>query len=435
MKKLIYIFTSLILLSCVGAGGFDEQEGTDPLAECVLSSTAEAGGEAIIQWNGFSEDVTVSLVSSDGEAYDMVVDVVTASGLVFMIPEDLPAGVYKVKVSMAGKVSELGEMEITASQKKPGDEGDSEKEPEKEPEDDSEQNPDAGDGSEENPGDSEDEGSGEEPGEEPGDNQEPETDPQPGEDPGQGDEPETPSGPKTLKRIEYYSPYSAGSQFMRAWDIDRSSSPVLRVSEYVVDNSGATLSGYDEYSGNGSGYFKLKKDGLEISNHVEMTYLLGSGNKVTGGDVLVYGKKETTRYTWEYDSQQRLSEISYVHSTKGEVALATLSYEGNCLTGFDGIVYEYGNSSLVNAEDAADVVWAYMTVSKAHTDPALFVPYLMGWYDVKSTSLPTKMLLPASSGSGTVTCNFSYEFDKQGYVKTMGWKEGNSNLKIVYVYE
>ena len=413
-----------MLLSCVGAGGFDEQDNTNPLSECVLPSTVEAGGEAIIQWNGFSKDVTVALVASDGKSYDMVVDVVTASGLVFMIPEDIPAGEYKVKISMDGKVTELGEVEITASERKPDDGKEPEKEPEQDSENETEKDPDVGDGSEETPGDSE-EGPDDEPGE----------DPQPGEDPGQGDDPEIPSGPKTLKRMEYYSPYNAGSQFMRAWDIDRSSSPVLRVSEYVVDNSGATLSGYDEYSGNGSGYFKLKKDGLEISNHVEMTYLLGSANKVTGADVLVFGKKETTRYTWEYDSQQRLSEISYVHSTKGEVALASLSYEGNCLTGFDGIVYEYGNPGSVNAEDAADVVWAYMSLSKGHTDPALFVPYLMGWYNVKSASLPTRMILPASSGSGTVTCDFSYEFDKQGYVKTMSWKEGNSNLKIVYVYE
>ena len=391
MKKLIYILASLLLLSCAGAGGFDEQEGRNPLSESVLQSTAEAGGEAVIQWNGFSDDVTVTLVNADGESFAVEVDVVTASGLVFFVPAELPAGVYVVKVTMSGSTSELGEIEVTASPEKPG--------------------------------------TGEEPEPEP----EPEPDPTPEPDP--VPEPEIPAGPKTLTRIEYYSPYSVGSQLLRVWDITRTPSPTLRVSEYVVDSSGPTLSGYDEYASSTSSAFYLNVDGLEISNHVEMTYSLESEDKVSGADVKVFGKKNKTRYTWEYDAQHHLTAISYVHADKGRLALAELSYEGDCLTGFDGIAFNYADASLVNADGAADVVWGYRTLCKGHTDPALFIPYLMGWHGTGPSPLPTSMQLPDASGAGTVNCSFNYEFDTDGRVVSMSWKEGNSNLKVVYVYE
>ena len=377
MKKLIYILTSLVLISCVGTAGIDEQDGRNPLSETVLQSSAEAGGEAVIQWNGFTEDVSVSLVNADGESYEMKVDVVTASGLVFFIPADLPAGVYKVVILIAGKTSELGEMEVTASEDAPGTEPDPEPTP----------------------------------------------------------EPELPVAAKTLVRIEYYSPYSGSSQLLRAWDITRTPVPTLRVSEYIVDGLEQTLAGYDEYVTTADKTFRLKTDGLEMSNHVEMSYVVEENGRVAAAEVLYYGKKSTTRHTWEYDAQQRLAEISYMHADKGEIQLAGLSYEASCLIGFDGIVYEYDDPYLVNAACAADVVWGYRAVCKGHTDPALFVPYLMGWYDVKSALLPTGMKLPDSSGTGTVSCSFSYEFDDDGYAVSMSWKEGNSNLRVVYVYE
>lgn len=415
MKRFVYIIASLLMLSCTGAGGFDEQEGTNPLSECVLSATEEAGGEGFIQWNGFTKDAKVDLVSSAGNSYDAVVDVVTSSGLVFLIPSDIPAGVYKVKVSMSGKVFEAGEIEIIASEKKPEDE-----DPEQDPEDDP------------------NEGEGDEPGSDPQPDEDTDDDPNEGtgdDTSGDGPEPETPSAARLLKRLEYYSPYLTGSQLLYTWEINRASSPTLLVSEYIVDASGAELSRQDEYVGNNAGYFEQTRETFYESNHVEMTYLMDSAEKVTGADVLVYGKSKTTRYTWEYDSQDRLMEISYIHATKGELALVSLSYEGNLLTGFDLYAFEYGTPSLINADGAVDVVWAYMTLSKGYKDPALYIPYLMGWYNVSSESLPTVMYLADPSGSGNVVCNLNYEFDLQGYVTAMNWKEGNSEMEIVFIYE
>lgn len=430
MKKLVYIFTSLLLLSCVGTGGFDEQEGADPLSECVISAVAEAGGEAIIQWNGFSEDAAVALISSEGKSYDMTVDVVTASGLVFLIPADLPAGVYKVKVTMSGKELELGEIEITVSEKKPedGQQPDEDSSEDDKGTEENEQNPDQEENPETDPqpGDDPEVNPGENPEENPGEGD--------GEDPSDEQDPEIPVASKVLSRIEYYSPYSEGSQLLRAWEINRTSSPALKVSEYVVDASEATLSGYDEYSGDGSGYFEQVTDGLGESSHVKMTYLMNSDNRVNASDVVSYGKKDPVRYTWEYDSQQRLSEISYVHASAGDVCLASLSYEGNNLAEFSGILCEYADPSLVNAAGAADVVWGYMAVSNGREKPAYYFPYLMGWYDVKSASLPTAMSLPSSSGSGTEACALGYVFDEDGYVTEMNWTSGKNSFKVAFVY-
>lgn len=393
MKNLIYILASLMLLSCVGAGGFDEQDNTNPLSECVLPESAEAGGEAIIQWDGFSKDVTVSLVSSSGKSYDMTVDVVTASGLVFLIPSDLPAGAYKVKISMGGKAIDLGDIEILTPEDVSDPDSDSKPDPD-EPESEPTPEPEP----------------------------EPEPDPEPDPEPGPGDDPVVPSGPKTLTGIEYH--VSSGESVK--WEIVRTPVPTLRVTNDT---------GSDVYTGNSSGYFELTSDGIEMSNNVGMTYLLDGTGSVFCADVLRYGKSSTIRYTWEYDAQSRLSEISYEHATMGEISLASFEYQSGCLTGYDNIVIEYDNPSLVNAPDASDVILGYLCSIKGVVEPALFIPYLMGWYDVKSSRLPTGMQLPDPSGTGFVKCSFSYELDDDGYVVSMSWKENKDSFRMIYVYE
>lgn len=415
MKKLLLLFLCIsALVSCGGDEGVLGPDSRNPLSECALPDTVQAGGELVLQWNGFEDAAAIALKSSAVE-YDLEVEVVTSSGLIAMVSREVTPGVYDVMLTQSVSMK-LGAVEVTAADQESG----SDEDPEQDPEDDP------------------NEGEGDEPGSEPQPDEGTDDDPNEGtgdDTSGDGPEPETPSAARLLKRLEYYSPYLTGSQLLYTWEINRASSSTLLVSEYIVDASGAELSRQDEYVGNNAGYFEQTRETFYESNHVEMTYLMDSAEKVTGADVLVYGKSKTTRYTWEYDSQDRLMEISYIHATKGELALVSLSYEGNLLTGFDLYAFEYGTPSLINADGAVDVVWAYMTLSKGYKDPALYIPYLMGWYNVSSESLPTVMYQPDPSGSGNVVCNLNYEFDLQGYVTAMNWKEGNSEMEIVFIYE
>jgi hypothetical protein len=49
----------------------------------------------------------------------------------------------------------------------------------------------------------------------------------------------------------------------------------------------------------------------------------------------------------------------------------------------------------------------------------MYVPYFLGWYTKASAQLPTAMLEPSNTGTGTDTYPITYEFDSDGYVVKM----------------
>ena len=65
-------------------------------------------------------------------------------------------------------------------------------------------------------------------------------------------------------------------------------------------------------------------------------------------------------------------------------------------------------------------------------DPFVYFPYLLGWYDVASSELPTAMSIV--SGTTTSFTPLSYEFDDKGYVVKMSWKEGNADNRILFEF-
>lgn len=437
MRKILVLMLSLLVFaSCGDKGEFAGPSADSPLAEWLLPSTARAGGEAVVQWNGFEEGARIFLVSGAGE-YEAQVSVITASGLIFIVPADVPAGQYTV-IFEQGERIEMGKIEIVDAEmpvsglKVPSAAL-------------------------------------------------------------QGEtvvvsglgfdekcvivlmsedvtvEVETALSPegvtfvvpvdlaeaeyqvilvregiswvlsssfsvraeiapvvvKTLARIDYFSPYVGSAMIRVSWDIDPEDPCTLTVSEYVVDGEEESLEAYDEYVMNGDGIFELVHDGFEASNDLEMSYVFDESGAVTSSDVLIYGDSETTPFTWKYDADGFVTDIS-----SPSRSFRSFSYEDGNMTVFRNTSFVYADPDLVNNPAAPDVVWGYMSLMEKN-DPFVYVPYLTGWYRKASALLPTSMVSPSPTGTGTVEYPLSYEFDEDGYVTMMYWDKN----KVGYFFE
>ena len=412
------------------------QDGQDPLADCTFPKSVKAGGEVVMQWNGFDENAQIVLVAADSQEYPMQVKVVTDYGLTFKVPAKTPAGTYMVVLVQDGR-TELGEITVTAADM-------------------------------------------------------PVTGLKVPEGAQQGetvviegigfedgcsvvavdkDGQETVLGSelsylglsviipddfaegvyalyliqdemrwlltesfsvykelvvKNLSRIDYYTDYDGQSLLRMTWEISRETPVTLRISESLVEGDVVTLNAYDEYVQGEDGFFSLVNDGLEVSNNIKMSYTRDFEGKVTVADVLRYGKKETTPFTWTYDPDGFLTDIS---STK---SLSSFEYANGNMTAFGTRAFEFADAELVNNPAAPDVVWGYMSLLKIE-EPFMFVPYFLGWYTKASAQLPTAMLVPSPIGTGTDTCPLSYDFDEDGYVVRMSFG-GDSLEKVEYFF-
>ena len=435
MKKLIIILCSILLAaSCNNLDDTLGPGGQNPLNECVIPSVVQAGEEALIQWNGFSENDKIYLVSESGQETEIPIKVFTASGIMFVVPANMPAGAYTLVLDQNGR-KELGTIEVTAADM-------------------------------------------------------PVTGIQipssiiigeeliiegigfkegcsvvfVGEDGNEYTikanvlksgisvmisddiEPGTyelhlmqdgmkwllansfaiygGSGEKALRRIDYYSPYLSGSELRLSWEISNEEPATLTLSQYLIEGSDETLQAYDLYEDDGNGTFKLTHDGFESSNDIAMSYSRNTEGVVTISDVLLYGKKETTAFTWTYDADGYLIDIS--SPTR---SFRSLAYTNGNLTTFRNTSFEYGDANLVNHPSAPDVVWAYMALMESN-DPFVYFPYLLGWYTKTSAQLPVALILPSPTGTGTTRSELKYTFDKEGYVIKMAWE--SSEVEFIY---
>lgn len=423
----------IIFAACGKDGGPHGTGGQNPLAECVVPSVIQAGEEALVQWNGFSSDARIWLVAEEGQEHEMSITVLTDSGLMFMIPASLPAGLYVLMLDQGGR-KELGTIEVLAA--------------------DipvtgmsvpsgivlGEQLIIDGIGFEEGCSivliDEE------------------------------GNEyvaaatltlsgvcVELPdevakgkyqlylrqnggswllaasfsiyrNGAKVLERIDYYRPYLNSSRLRLSWEIDREDPVTLTLSEYLVEGEEQTLQVYDQYVCDASGTFELTHDGFEESNDVEMTYTRTPEGEVTVADVKIYGKSSTTPFTWTYDADGYLVEISSPSNS-----FRSLDYTQGNLTSFRNTDFEYDDPQLVNNPYAPDVVWAYMAMMETF-DPFVYIPYMLGWYTKASAQLPTDLILPSPTGTGTEEYPLTYIFDEEGYVVNMAW--GSSEINFIF---
>ena len=235
---------------------------------------------------------------------------------------------------------------------------------------------------------------------------------------------------KQFSSIRFYAPDSEESQYVMEWKVVRDEPATFTLSEYYLENGVEELTVYDQYVMDASGLITLEHDGFEESNNIKVSYQKNSDGQVTVADVLRYGKKETTPFTWTYDSEGRLLDIS-----SPKASLIYLEYEGDNMTTFYQMSFEYDADGMVNHPYAPDVVWAYMSLSlHENVEPFLYFPYFMGWYTETSAQLPARIVKPSPDGNGTVTLALSYEFDTDGYVSKMSWVEDNKNYAVEYRY-
>lgn len=440
MRRLLVILMALSMaVSCVESqveGGKEIQK--DPVSECLVPSSARCGGEVILQWNGFTDEASVILRSDSGADEAAELQIITDSGLIFNVPWSLVPGIYKVVLMQAGE-HVLGEIEILAPEMPVS----------------SLSVPSSclagevvvisGTGFNSSPGIVLVDEDGTEymleascvsggisisiPVEMPEGNY--------GlflvQDGYRWALDETifvAAAVRKLVSIAYQGPYFGSSQIRYIWSIVDEESLKIVLSEAVVYEDGTIDEGsYDEYVAVSEYGFELTVDGFESTNDLSMTYHLDDNGDVASSDVLVYGNNQPTDFRWAYDKDGYLSEITYESKT-GLKIFRSLSYAYGNLVQFRNTAFAYGDPSLKNHPQAHDVVWGYMAVMEKF-DPFVYFPYLLGWYDVRSVSLPTTMTV--ASGQGTVTLPLEYIFDSGGYVIEMKWTDGGSN-KVMFTY-
>lgn len=231
-------------------------------------------------------------------------------------------------------------------------------------------------------------------------------------------------GGRVLKRLDYLTPYTGGAMLRLSWEIDRREPVTLTLTEYLVEGSEETVQAYDRYECDETGYFELTVDGFESSNDLGVTYIRDANGVVESSDVLIYGNSKPTSFAWTYDAEEYLVDIS-----SPSRSFRTLAYDKGNLTSFRNTGFSYDAPGLANHPSAPDVVWAYMSLMEQN-DPFVYIPYLLGWYTKSSAWLPTSMILPSPTGTGTITHLLDYEFDKAGYVVKMMWE--SSSIEFVF---
>ena len=438
--RITYLLLVLFIAACSEIKD-DARDGfvPDPVTECVLPEETTSGSEVILQWNGFAADDRICL-RKDGSDYEMQVSVITGSGLIFNVPFDIAPGEYEVVLvhkgetvigvinvfppdlpvsgltlpgaALAGEVIMVGGVgfDDSASVRMTGPDGLDillESSLTRDglqaliPEDLAEGEYTlylVQDGCEWKISSSF----------------------------------LISSAARKLLSITTVGPYFGSTEVSYTWTVYDEEEPVrLVLSEALISGDEITEGAVDIYEADASGSFVLVSDGFESSNDMKMTYHRDSDGRVSNADVLLYGKSQPTQFTWTYEASGALSGITYV-SKLGLTSFSEIEYNDGSIIMFKSSQFEYEDPTLKNNPYAPDVVWAYMALMNKF-DPFMYFPYLLGWYDVKSASLPTSMTIP--SGSSMTVVPLSYEFDDKGYVIQMNWMEGSSMNRLLFDFE
>lgn len=440
MRRLLFILMALFMtVSCVESHSEGDKEiQKDPVSECILPSSARCGGEVILQWNGFGDEASVILRSEGGEDTVTHIQVITGSGLIFDVPYILTPGVYEVILMQDGEYV-LGRMEILAplmpvsgvsfpSSCLAGETAlisgtgfDSSAEIVMVGEDGTEYRPDV------------QHGSGGISISVPSDMPEGEYSlvlVQDGYEWLLDDTMQVMATSKELAAVSYQGPYMGTTQIRYTWSVAEGDPLKIVLTEASVDPDGTVEEGvYDEYTEVSDLSFELTVDGFESSNDLSMSYHTDDDGAVVSSDVLIYGNDSPTVFTWSYDGQGYLSDVTFM-SKNNLTVFRDIAYDSGNIVRFRNTVFEYADPYLKNHPNAPDVVWGYMAVMEKF-DPFLYFPYLLGWYDRKSECLPTSMVL--ASGTSTVTIALSYVYDEDGYVTEMKWYDGGES-KVMFSY-
>ena len=113
MRKFLFIFFLFLAVSCADKGDGPAGDGaSDPLSQWVIPESVHAGGEGVVQWNGFAEGDRIYLVSASGTDYELTVKAVTGSGLIFIVSPSVPSGKYMLVLDNGKRVFLEGDYSV-----------------------------------------------------------------------------------------------------------------------------------------------------------------------------------------------------------------------------------------------------------------------------------------------------------------------------------
>ena len=409
----------------------------------VLAENATCGEEAVIQWNGISQSVKVFLVDENEERYEAQIKVITASGMIFIVPLNISPGNYRV-ILVQNEEVEAGtitvhetDMPITGIDF-PGA---------------------AAQGSEFELGgvgfnDSYDvilksadgqiilestvsmaglkctipEG--------------------------------LPSGKytlvltngtsewvlstsflvskiKTLVAVIKDEPYEDNVRYCSEYRVYYNDSVVSEVtfSQYLMEDSQVVeVNIQDSYTQVSDGYYAAD-GGHSSSNNIDFKYVKDSYGRILSADVLRYSSKDPNGvhrvFTWVYDSVGMPTDVQF--ELNGSIySIQDYIYDNGNLLETQACVFVYEDETLIPNPFGPDAAHGFDMMHNL-MEPFLYVQYLIGEHPFSSRLLPSGYM--AISGSTSrVMKPFTYVFDEDGYVTEMSWS-GDANALCYIRYE
>lgn len=424
-----------------GEENLSTEDGRNPLSDFAISGVSVApGNEAVIQWNGFTQNAAVALVDAAGQEFPAQVKTITSSGLIFVIPTGLAPGDYTVCVKQdgnmnVGTISVLeAEMPVTGitfpSAVAPG-----------------------------------------------------ETFVFGGLGLGTSyavvlssddniytlDSKFSPSGlectvpitmksgqysliltdgvhewpitssfiitlKKTLAAVSCDEPYNEGVRTFKEYRVERDANgEVLAVVYYYSRYEGEVIETEttDRYVKVADGEYAVE-GGETSSLNYGFKYTYDSDGMILSADVHRYSSKTPEGihriFTWAYDATGLPTAVKFELSGN-TYSLQNYIYQDDNLLETNRLVFAYDDETLLNKEFAPDVAHAYDMMH--YTDePFLYVPYLLGEHPHVSKLLPDgDMQITGATSRKKVP--FTYTYDEDGYVQTCSWGGTGANGSVM----
>ena len=439
--RYLSVITALLMFSACISKESVSGTGSDPLAECVITESAKPGKDAFIQWNGFEKDARITLRGQDGSEYDVHISIITASGLIFQVPSSIFPGIYTVILTQ-GEVRELGSIEILESDipvgsldfplyAAPGDNIFI-----------------SGTGFETSyslflkSGSKMIQISGT-------------------VGPG-GYDAEIPSDAergvyslwlsdgssswllaetftiairKRLISVIRTEPYDAEMKYRTSYTVEYEGDDVRAISfsTSVVEN-GVEVSedSGSRYVLHDDGVYRAE-GGISSSNNFNFGYTRDNDGLIVSADVLRYSRTNPggtmRQFLRIYDAEGRPTNVTYVLDGVTR-SIQTYFYENGNLVETNASGFVYDDESLVSQPFAVDAAHAFDMMANT-MEPFLYAPLLTGEHPFASRLLPTAFKR-VTGATSTQNVPFSYEYDDDGYVRSMKWDEGNTIIAFEY---
>lgn len=439
--RYLSVITALLLLSACVSKESVSGEGTDPLAECVITDSAKPGKDAFIQWNGFEKDARITLRGADGSEYEVNISIITDSGLIFQVPSSIFPGIYTVVLTQ-GDTRELGIIEILESDipvgsldfplyAAPGDNlfisgtgfetshslflksgskmiqisGTAE----------------SGGYDAKIPSDAErgvyslwlSDGSSS----------------------WMLTDSFTIAIRKRLVSVSRIEPYDAEMKYRTSYTVEYDGDEVnaITYTASIMENGVVVNEEVrSRYILHDDGVYRAE-GGRSSSNNFNFGYTRDSDGRIVSADVLRYSRTNPDgtmrQFLWVYDTEGRPTNVTFVLDGVTR-SIQIYFYENGNLIETNSSSFVYDDENLVSQPFAIDAAHAFDMMANT-MEPFLYAPLLTGEHPFASRLLPTAFKR-ITGPTSTQNVPFSYEYDEDGYVRSMKWDDGNTLIVFDY---